>query len=127
MSGKNSVVSMTLQLNGKQAQQVLQQFLQTQKTSAAEILRTNRNLEGVLRQQAQQTSIQAKQYQQMSKLVQQQHSALAQSTVQTQATLRTNQLLERVLLQQVRQSTLLTQNNRNQNCACYTNYNCFLF
>ena len=38
MSGKNSVVSMTLQLNGKQAQQVLQQFLQTQKTSAAEIL-----------------------------------------------------------------------------------------
>ena len=115
MSGKNSVVSMTLQLNGKQAQQVLQQFLQTQKTSAAEILRTNRNLEGVLRQQAQQTSIQAKQYQQMSKLVQQQHSALAQSTVQTQATLRTNQLLERVLQQQVRQSTLLTQNNRNQN------------
>ena len=115
MSGKNSVVSMTLQLNGKQAQQVLQQFLQTQKTSAAEILRTNRNLEGVLRQQAQQTSIQAKQYQQMSRLVQQQHSALAQSTVQTQATLRTNQLLERVLQQQVRQSTLLRQNNRNQN------------
>ncbi|MFW1857920.1 hypothetical protein [Acinetobacter defluvii] len=115
MSGKNSVVSMTLQLNGKQAQQVLQQFLQTQKTSAAEILKTNRNLEGVLRQQAQQTSIQAKQYQQMSRLVQQQHSALAQSTVQTQATLRTNQLLERVLQQQVRQSTLLTQNNRNQN------------
>ena len=115
MSGKNSVVSMTLQLNGKQAQQVLQQFLQTQKTSAAEILKTNRNLEGVLRQQAQQTSIQAKQYQQMSKLVQQQHTSLAQSTVQTQATLRTNQLLERVLQQQVRQSTLLTQNNRNQN------------
>lgn len=115
MSGKNSVVSMTLQLNGKQAQQVLLQFLQTQKTSAAEILKTNRNLEGVLRQQAQQTSIQAKQYQQMSKLVQQQHTALAQSTVQTQATLRTNQLLERVLQQQVRQSTLLTQNNRNQN------------
>lgn len=115
MSGKNSVVSMTLQLNGKHAQQVLQQFLQTQKTSATEILKINRNLEGVLRQQAQQTSIQAKQYQQMSKLVQQQHSALAQSTVQTQASLRTNQLLERVLQQQVRQSTLLTQNNRNQN------------
>lgn len=115
MSGKNSVVSMTLQLNGKQAQQVLLQFLQTQKTSAAEILKTNRNLEGVLRQQAQQTSIQAKQYQQMSKLVQQQHTALAQSSVQTQATLRTNQLLERVLEQQVRQSTLLRQSNRNQN------------
>ena len=105
---------MTLQLNGKQAHQVLQQFLQTQKPSAAAILKTTRNLEGVLRQQAQQTSIQAKQYQQMSKLVQQQHSALAQSTVQTQANLRTNQLLELVLQQQVRQSTLLTQNNRNQ-------------
>ena len=115
MSGKNTVVSMTLQLNGKQAQQALQQLLQTQKSSTAEILKTNRNLEGVLRQQAQQTSIQAKQYQQMSRLVQQQYSALAQSTVQTQASLRTNQLLERVLQQQVRQSTLLTHNNRNQN------------
>lgn len=114
MSGKNTV-SMTLQLNGKQAQQVLQQFLQTQKASSTEILKINRNLEGVLRQQAQQTGIQAKQYQQMSRLVQQQHTALAQSAVQTQASLRTNQLLERVLQQQVRQSSLLTQNNRNQN------------
>ena len=113
MSGKN-IVSMTLQLNGKQAQQVLQQFLQTQKASSTEILKINRNLEGVLRQQAQQTGIQAKQYQQMSRLVQQQHTALAQSAVQTQASLRTNQLLERVLQQQVRQSSLLTQNNRNQ-------------
>jgi hypothetical protein len=115
MSNGNTTVSLTLKLRGQQAQQVLEQLNKAQERSATELLKTNRYLEGVLRQQAQQTGIQARQYQQMNTLVQQQRSALTQTTTQTQASLRTNQLLERVLQQQVRQSTQLTQQTRNQN------------
>ena len=111
----NTTVSLTLKLRGQQARQVLEQLNKAQERSATELLKTNRYLEGVLRQQAQQTGIQARQYQQMNTLVQQQRSALTQTTTQTQASLRTNQLLERVLQQQVRQSTQLTQQTRNQN------------
>jgi hypothetical protein len=112
---KNSVVSVVLQLKGQQAQQALNQLNQHQKNSANELLRTNRNLEGVLRQQAIQTGIQAKQLQQLNTLTRQQASSLTQTAAQTNATLRTNQLLERMLQQQVRQSRLLGQNTKNQN------------
>ena len=115
MSNGNTTVSLTLKLRGQQAQQVLEQLNKSQERSATELLKTNRYLGGVLRQQAQQTGIQARQYQQMNTLVQQQRSVLTQTTTQTQASLRTNQLLERVLQQQVRQSTQLTRQTRNQN------------
>lgn len=115
MSNGNTTVSLTLKVRGQQAKQVLEQMNKAQERSATELLKTNRYLEGVLRQQAQQTGIQARQYQQMNTLVQQQRSALTQTATQTQASLRTNQLLERVLQQQVRQSTQLTQQTKNQN------------
>ena len=115
MSNGNTTVNLTLKLRGQQAKQVLEQMNKAQERSAAELLKTNRYLEGVLRQQAQQTGIQARQYQQMNTLVQQQRSALTQTATQTQASLRTNQLLERVLQQQVRQSSQLSQQTKNQN------------
>lgn len=115
MSNGNTTVSLTLKLRGQQAKQVLEQMNKAQERSATELLKTNRYLEGVLRQQAQQTGIQARQYQQMNTLVQQQRSALTQTATQTQASLRTNQLLERVLQQQVRQSSQLSQQTKNQN------------
>ena len=115
MSNGNTTVSLTLKVRGQQAKQVLEQMNKAQERSANELLRTNRYLESVLRQQAQQTNIQAKNYHQLNTLVNQQRSTLTQNTAQTQANLRTNQLLERVLQQQVRQSSQLTQQTRNQN------------
>ena len=111
----NTTVSLTLNLNGKQAQSVLEQLGQSQKGTANELLRTNRMLEGVLRQQSQQTRIQSQQLQQLGRLYQQNARSVTQQTTQTNAALRTNQLLERVLEQQVRQSRSLSQQTRNQN------------
>ncbi|WP_151777296.1 hypothetical protein [Acinetobacter brisouii] len=111
----NTTVSLTLNLNGKQAQSVLEQLGQSQKGTANELLRTNRMLEGVLRQQSQQTRIQSQQLQQLGRLYQQNARSVTQQTTQTNASLRTNQLLERVLEQQVRQSRSLSQQTRNQN------------
>lgn len=110
----NTTVSVTLQLRGQQAQSVLNQLNQSQKTTANELLRTNRMIEGVLRQQAQQTRIQSQQLQQLTRLNQQNTQNVTRQNQQTQATLRTNQLLERILQQQTRQTTIQTQQARNQ-------------
>lgn len=111
----NTTVSLTLNLKGQQAQSVLEQLGRSQKGTANELLRTNRMLEGVLRQQSQQTRIQSQQLQQLGRLYQQNTRSVTQQTTQTNASLRTNQLLERVLEQQVRQSRSLSQQTRNQN------------
>ncbi|MHA3079552.1 phage tail tape measure protein [Acinetobacter sp. ANC 5502] len=111
----NTTVSLTLNLKGQQAQNVLEQLGRSQKGTANELLRTNRMLEGVLRQQSQQTRVQSQQLQQLGRLYQQNARSITQQTTQTNASLRTNQLLERVLEQQVRQSRSLSQQTRNQN------------
>ncbi|MEG2263731.1 MAG: phage tail tape measure protein [Acinetobacter sp.] len=110
----NTTVRVTLQLQGRQAQSVLNQLNQSQKSSANELLRTNRMIEGVLRQQVQQTRIQSQQLQQLTRLNQQNTQNVTRQNQQTQATLRTNQLLERILQQQTRQTTIQTQQARNQ-------------
>lgn len=109
-----TTVSLKLVLRGQQAQQQLNQINKNQADSTTALLRNNRLLEGVLKQQAVQTKIQAQQLQQQTRLTQQNAQNMSRTVSSGNSMVRTNRLLEQMLRNQNRQSAQQSQQLRNQ-------------
>ena len=110
-----TTVSLKLVLRGQQAQQQLNQINKSQADSTTALLRNNRLLEGVLRQQAVQTKLQSQQLQQLTRQTAQQAQNMTRTAGQSKQLLQTNRLLEQLLQQQTRQSTMQSRQLKNQN------------
>lgn len=109
-----TTVSLKLVLRGQQAQQQLSQMNKNQADSTNALLRNNRLLEGVLRQQAIQTRIQSQSLAQQNRLTQQNAQNMSRTASASGDVLRTNRLLEQLLRQQTRQTNTQNQQLRQQ-------------